>query len=125
MAILYGIGKTVRALLSGTGASMGRLRRQYRRRESHGAPGDGPRSDLARLHGARLVTASEGESGAYLAESVVKQLTGDDAITVRRLYENEFEFRPGAKSSSRRTTSPGSEGRMKVSGGGSGCSRSR
>jgi len=27
----------------------------------------------------------------------VKQLTGDDAITVRRLYENEFEFRPGAK----------------------------
>jgi len=40
--------------------------------------GDGPRSDLARLHGARLVTASEGESGAYLAESVVKQLTGDE-----------------------------------------------
>jgi len=39
MAILYGIGRTVRALLSGTGASMGRLRRQYRRRESHGAPG--------------------------------------------------------------------------------------
>lgn len=98
MAILYGSGK------NGKSVTIGALARVWGDYAVNIAAeslmvrrGDGPRSDLARLHGARLVTASEGESGAYLAESVVKQLTGDDAITVRRLYENEFEFRPGAK----------------------------
>ena len=98
MAILYGIGK------NGKSVTIGALARVWGDYAVNIAAeslmvrrNDGPRSDLARLHGARLVTASEGESGAYLAESVVKQLTGDDAITVRRLYENEFEFRPGAK----------------------------
>jgi len=98
MAILYGMGK------NGKSVTIGALARVWGDYAVNIAAeslmvrrGDGPRSDLARLHGARLVTASEGESGAYLAESVVKQLTGDDAITVRRLYENEFEFRPGAK----------------------------
>jgi len=59
--------------------------------------GDGPRSDLARIAGARFVTASEPYEGARLAESVIKQLTGDDEVTVRRLYENEFSFKPEAK----------------------------
>lgn len=58
---------------------------------------EGVRSDLARIAGARMATASEGEDGARLAESIVKQLTGEYAITVRRLYENEFEFTPTAK----------------------------
>jgi putative DNA primase/helicase len=58
---------------------------------------EGARSDLARMAGARMATASEGEDGARLAESMVKQLTGEYAITVRRLYENEFEFTPTAK----------------------------
>jgi putative DNA primase/helicase len=49
------------------------------------------------MAGARMATASEGEDGARLAESMVKQLTGEYAITVRRLYENEFEFTPTAK----------------------------
>lgn len=98
MAILYGTGK------NGKSVTIGALARVWGDYAVNIAAeslmvrrNDGPRSDLARLHGTRLVTASEGESGAYLAESVVKQLTGDDAITVRRLYENEFEFRPGAK----------------------------
>jgi len=87
MAILYGTGK------NGKSVTIGALARVWGDYAVNIAAeslmvrrGDGPRSDLARLHGARLVTASEGESGAYLAESVVKQLTGDDAITVRRLY---------------------------------------
>ena len=58
---------------------------------------EGIRSDLARIAGARMATASEGEDGARLAESIIKQLTGEYAITVRRLYENEFEFTPTAK----------------------------
>jgi len=98
MAILYGIGK------NGKSVTIGALARVWGDYAVNIAAeslmvrrNDGPRSDLARLHGARLVTASEGESRASLAESVVKQITGDDAITVRRLYENEFQFRPGAK----------------------------
>lgn len=55
------------------------------------------RSDLARLAGARMATAGEGENGARLAESIIKQITGEYAVTVRRLYENEFEFTPGSK----------------------------
>jgi len=57
----------------------------------------GPRSDIARISGARMVSASEGEAGCHLSESLVKVLTGDDKATVRRLYENEIEFRPTAK----------------------------
>ena len=55
------------------------------------------RSDLARLRGARLVTADEIEDGAQLAESLVKRLTGGDRITARYLYRDEFEFRPVMK----------------------------
>jgi P4 family phage/plasmid primase-like protien len=56
---------------------------------------DGPRTELAALVGARLVTTSEGAEGARLDEAVVKQLTGRDPITVRKLYQEEFTYRPG------------------------------
>ena len=55
------------------------------------------RSDLARLRGARLVTADEIDANAQLAESLVKRLTGGDRITARYLYRDEFEFRPVMK----------------------------
>ena len=55
------------------------------------------RSDLARLAGARLATAGEGAEGARMDEAIIKQLTGEYVITVRKLYENEFEFTPVAK----------------------------
>lgn len=55
------------------------------------------RSDLARLRGARMVTADEIDAGAQLAESLVKRLTGGDRITARYLYRDEFEFRPVMK----------------------------
>lgn len=54
----------------------------------------GARSDIARLVGMRLVTASEGETNNKLAEAMIKQLTGNETITVRRLYQEEFEFEP-------------------------------
>jgi putative DNA primase/helicase len=46
----------------------------------------GPSPELVRLHSARLVSASELPEGGRLSESVVKRLTGGDAITARDLY---------------------------------------
>lgn len=57
----------------------------------------GIRNDLARLDGARFVTASESGQGTYLDESVIKQLTGGDPITARYLYKEHFEFVPQFK----------------------------
>jgi len=62
------------------------------------AHGDrGPRNDLARLHGARLVTASESGEGRRLDEATVKEVTGGDTIAARFLYGEHFEFRPAFK----------------------------
>jgi putative DNA primase/helicase len=63
----------------------------------HNSRGDGPRSDLADLKGIRLAVAVEPESGARLSVGLVKQLTGGDTITCRRLYGQPFSYRPTAK----------------------------
>ena len=59
--------------------------------------GDSIPNDLARLHGARFVTAVEAGAGRRLAESLVKQLTGGDPITARFLRREYFEFTPAFK----------------------------
>jgi hypothetical protein len=46
---------------------------------------DGPRNDIARLFGARVVTSSEVGEGKRFAESLVKSLTGAEMITARFL----------------------------------------
>lgn len=57
----------------------------------------GPRPDIARLAGARLVVASEGEDSQRLSEALVKNVTGGERITARFLYGSDFEFRPQFK----------------------------
>lgn len=58
---------------------------------------DGPRNDLARLAGVRMVSASESDEGKRLAEGTVKLLSGGDTITARFLHQEFFEFRPQFK----------------------------
>lgn len=53
--------------------------------------------DLARLPGARFVTAAEPETGSQFSESALKQLTGGEKITARHLNKGFFEFHPKFK----------------------------
>ena len=57
----------------------------------------GANSDIARLKGARFVTSVEPNDGMRLDEGLLKQLTGGDRVTARKLYGNEFEFSPEFK----------------------------
>ncbi len=59
--------------------------------------GGSPRSDIARLSGARFVASVEVDEGKRLAEGLVKLITGGDTVTARALYREEFEFVPHFK----------------------------
>jgi putative DNA primase/helicase len=54
-------------------------------------------TELARLHNARLVTASETEGGRNWAESRLKALTGGDTITAHFMRKDDFEYVPKFK----------------------------
>lgn len=59
--------------------------------------GSSPNSDIARLKGSRLVTSVEPNEGMRIDEGLLKQLTGDDVVTARKLFGDEFEFKPEFK----------------------------
>lgn len=54
-------------------------------------------TELATLFGRRFVVASETESGGRLKEALVKELTGSDKISCRRMKEDFWEFWPTHK----------------------------
>lgn len=56
-------------------------------------------TELARLRGARLVTATETEAGRHWAESRLKELTGGEKIAARFMNQNFFEFQPRVQAS--------------------------
>lgn len=58
---------------------------------------DSIRNDIARLAGARFVSAIEAGEGRRLSEVLVKSLTGSDTVTARFLQREFFEFRPRFK----------------------------
>ena len=59
--------------------------------------GGGIPNDIARLRGARMVATSETEDGRRFAETMIKQLTGQDTIAARFLFAEYFEFIPNFK----------------------------
>jgi putative DNA primase/helicase len=63
----------------------------------HNYGNQGPTPEIARLVGARLVTANETEDGARLAEAQIKAMTGQDMLTARVLQGNPFDFKPKFK----------------------------
>lgn len=51
-------------------------------------------TDIAGLHGARLAVASELPKGKTWDESTIKDLTGGDRLTARRMRQDFFDFDP-------------------------------
>jgi P4 family phage/plasmid primase-like protien len=62
----------------------------------HGQAGGAASPDIAKLAGARFVTASE-TSGGKFNTAILKGLTGRDPITARHLHAEEFTFMPQLK----------------------------
>jgi putative DNA primase/helicase len=54
-------------------------------------------TDIAELQGRRFVVAMEVDDGKRLAEAFVKQITGGDNMSARRMYEDNIEFTPVCK----------------------------
>lgn len=54
-------------------------------------------NDIARLKGARFVSAIEMEEGKRMAESLIKSMTGGDKLVTRFLYGEFFEYVPQFK----------------------------
>jgi putative DNA primase/helicase len=54
-------------------------------------------TEIAKLMGARFVTATETQEGRHWNESRLKSLTGGDTVSARFMRRDEFEFVPGFK----------------------------
>ncbi len=59
--------------------------------------GDDKRNDIAILRGARFVSVTETEDGQQMAESLIKEITGQDPVTARLMYAEFFTFVPTFK----------------------------
>lgn len=57
----------------------------------------GPTPEIAKLDGARFVTTTEPNEGDRFDEGLLKQITGGDRLSARKLHENSFEFTPQLK----------------------------
>lgn len=96
--ILHGVGANGKSVLLETMLAM--LGEDYARNtpnETIMIKNGGIPNDIARLTGVRLVTVNEVEDGQKLAESLIKQLTGNDTITARFLHAEFFDFKPQFK----------------------------
>lgn len=98
MAICYGSGSNGKTtLLDLVLDLMGEYGMQTSSETMMAKHGDAIPNDIARLRGARFVTAVETEQGRRLNESLVKQLTGGDRVSARFMRSEWFDFKPTFK----------------------------
>lgn len=98
--LLYGTGsngkstflRVIGTLMGGYAAAMAFTSLTTRARSAQG-----PSEDIARLRGARFVTAIETGEGQTFNEALVKQVTGGDVLNARFLHQNSFDFLPQFK----------------------------
>ena len=96
--ILYGVGANGKStFIIVVSALLADYAMQTRTETLMAKRGDQIPNDIARLAGARFVSAIETEGGRRLAESLVKQMTGGDRMTARFLHREFFEFEPTFK----------------------------
>lgn len=97
LAFMYGTGANGKSTLL---ATLLRLVGEYGRSAAADlllAKQDRDITELAVLHGARLVVTSEINEGRRLDEAMVKHITGGDRLRARVLYRDSFEFDPTHK----------------------------
>jgi putative DNA primase/helicase len=95
---IYGAGKNGKSVFLNTAAKiLGDYAMTAAMDTFAATRGDRHPTELARLDGARLVSASETEEGRAWAEARIKQLTGGDPIAARFMRGDFFEFTPRFK----------------------------
>jgi putative DNA primase/helicase len=96
LAIFYGVGANGKSVLLETLCGM--LGRDYAMNAPPNllmvAKSDRHPTELADLHGKRLVATVETADSGRLSEALVKELTGGDSIRARRMREDFWQFRP-------------------------------
>lgn len=98
MFILYGKGRNGKSLFINTISDiLGSYANNIQAKTLMVKNNDSVNNDLARLQGSRLVTSSEPNEGFRFDEGLIKQITGEESITARFLYGEEFEFLPKFK----------------------------
>lgn len=98
MFVLYGKGKNGKStMLSVISELVGDFATRTPTETLMQKQNEGIPNDIAKLRGARFVFASEAEDGKRLAESLIKDLTGEDRIAARFMRQEWFEFVPTFK----------------------------
>ncbi|MFF1690627.1 phage/plasmid primase, P4 family [Streptomyces sp. NPDC058254] len=98
LIFLHGLGKNGKSVLLDT---LVKLLGEYADAAPPGflmaKPFDGHPTDLAELHGRRVIVCSELKAGDRFDEARVKLLTGGDRIKARRMRQDFFSFTPTHK----------------------------
>ena len=98
LGFLFGGGANGKSTFVGT---MHALLGDYASRAPRGllfrSRGDRHETELTTLFGARFVSCAEVDEGAIFDEALVKDLTGGDQVTARRMREDHWTFTPTHK----------------------------